>query len=171
MKVQALLDFLIQNGQGWVRAQRDLHHPTARPLSAKETAGFAGFFEAQTLDSARIKNVPVIQNPEFYSQLTALGVRIPLDFTGMSGITFEDTILISVTMTPPSTAFAPLLFHELVHVVQYETLGLQAFVQTECRHGTGVTIAPEEKIGGQVACWPNFPIVGCGKRRKGVGSL
>ncbi len=129
MKVQALLDFLIQNGQGWVRAQRDLHYPTARPLSAKETAGFAGFFEAQTLDSARIKNVPVIQNPEFYSQLTALGEPMPLDFTRMSGITFEDTILISVTMTPPSTAFAPLLFHELVHVVQYETLGLQAFVQ------------------------------------------
>lgn len=26
-------------------------------------------------------------------------------------------------------SFAPLLFHELIHVVQYETIGLQVFVE------------------------------------------
>ncbi len=128
MDIQVVIDFLIQNGAEWVRAQRDLYRPTARPLTTEEKAAFAGFFDAQTLDSAQIKNVPVIQNPEFYGQLSALGVSTPLDFTMMAGITFEDTILISVTRTLPSTPFAPLLFHELVHVVQYETLGLQGFV-------------------------------------------
>ncbi len=77
MDIQVVIDFLIRNGAEWVRAQRDLYRPTARPLTTEEKAAFAGFFEGQTLDSARIKNVPVIQNPEFYSQLTALGVRIP----------------------------------------------------------------------------------------------
>ena len=129
MDIQALVEFLIRKGADWVRAQRDLHRPTARPLSATEKAAFVGFFDTQTLDSARIKTVPVIQNPEFYNQLTTLGVRIPLDFTGMSGIAFEDTILLSTTQTSGDAPSASFLFHELVHVVQYETLGLHAFVQ------------------------------------------
>lgn len=129
MNVQALLDFLIQHGQTWVRAQRDLHRPTADPLSGREKADFAWFFDAQALDSARIKKVSVIQNPEFYSQLTALGVSLPLDFTMMAGITFEDTILLSTTQTSGDVPSASFLFHELIHVVQYETLGLQGFVQ------------------------------------------
>jgi hypothetical protein len=129
MDIQVVVDFLIQKGAEWVRAQRDLHRPTARPLTTQEKADFAGFFDAQTLDSARIKNVPVIQNPEFYGQLTALGVQIPVDFTRMAGITFEDTILLSTTQTSGDGPSASFLFHELVHVVQYETLGLQAFVQ------------------------------------------
>jgi len=129
MDIQVLVEFLIRKGADWVRAQRDLHRPTARALTAQEKGSFAGFFDTQTLDSARIKTVPVIQNPEFYNQLTTLGVRIPLDFTGMSGIAFEDTILLSTTQTSGHAPSASFLFHELVHVVQYETLGLHAFVQ------------------------------------------
>lgn len=125
----ALVDFLIRNGQAWVQSQRDVYRPTARPLAAEEKANFHGFFDPETLESARIKKVPIIQNPEFYGQLAALRVPIPLDFTTMSGITFDDTILVSETRTPQDESLTPLLFHELVHVVQYETLGLEAFVK------------------------------------------
>lgn len=125
----ALVDFLIRNGQAWVQSQRDIHRPTARPLSAEEKTDFAGFFDTQTLESARVKKVPMIENPEFYGQLAAMQVSVPLDFTMMSGITFDDTILVSVTQTSGDAPSAPLLFHELIHVVQYETLGLEAFVK------------------------------------------
>lgn len=129
MNVQALLTFLIQKGEAWVRAQRNHHRPAARPLSDVEKGHFAPFFDPSTLDSARIQRVPGIENPDFYAELQAQGVPNPLDFTVMAGITFEDTILLSDRWMPPGASLAPLLFHELVHVVQYETLGVPMFVE------------------------------------------
>ena len=46
----------------------------------------------------------------------------------MAAITFVDTILMSERRSPPANEQMPLLFHELVHVVQYERLGLDEFV-------------------------------------------
>lgn len=129
MNVQALLAFLIQKGEGWVRAQRNHHRPAARPLSDVEKAHFAPFFDPPTLEAARIKRVPAVENPDFYVELQAQGVLIPLDFTVMAGITFNDTILLADQRKPPGSPLAPLLFHELVHVVQYEILGVPVFVE------------------------------------------
>ncbi|MFQ5847147.1 MAG: hypothetical protein ACE5IQ_05655 [Candidatus Methylomirabilales bacterium] len=128
MDVQALLEFLIREGSAWVQAQRDLYRPDGRPLTTQEKQNFGSFFEIEALDSARVRKVPVIHNPDFYGQLAQLGVHIPLDFSEMAGITFADTILISVGRTPPGAPLDSLLFHELVHVVQYETLGVPQFV-------------------------------------------
>jgi len=129
MDVQALLEFLIREGAAWVQAQKGLHRPNGRVLTTQEKRSFAGFFEPETLDAARVKKVPVIQNPDFYDELAQLGVQAPMDFSEMAGITFGDTILISVTKTPPDAPLDSLLFHELVHVVQYEALGVPEFVR------------------------------------------
>ena len=62
-----------------------------------------------------------------------MGVPPPLDFTTMEGITFVDTILVSDRKHPPDQPLAPLLFHELVHVVQYAMLGLPVFISRYVR--------------------------------------
>jgi len=70
--------------------------------------------------------VPQIENPPFYAELIRAGHPIPLDFRQMAGITFDNTILINKSYYA-AQAFMPLLFHELVHVVQYGCLGVPEF--------------------------------------------
>jgi hypothetical protein len=128
-----LLGFLIENGRTWVRSQRDRHRLGGRTLTPAERAALRPFFEERILDSARIVSVPVISNPDFYAGLAALGVPPPLDFTVMAGITFIDTILVSDREHLASDPLELLLFHELVHVVQYDLLGTDVFVEQYVR--------------------------------------
>ena len=53
---------------------------------------------------------------------------MPLDFTVMHGITFEDTILLSERYLVERELSPGLQFHELVHVAQYRQLGVAEFV-------------------------------------------
>lgn len=114
--------------QEWIEAQRTLHAPAARTLSAEERAQFGDYFGNAVLSSARVKLVERIENPPFLEgllkQAAFLGIRVNFDFAGVSGITFVDCILIR--QQDISTG---LLFHELVHVEQYRQLGTPAFVR------------------------------------------
>ena len=128
------LAHLIEQGERWIRAQRARHRPEARALYPRTQAALAPFFDAEVLRDARFRSVPVIENPGFYEALTAAGQPVPMDFTTAQGITFDDTVLLSardgVAAGPPSG----LLFHELVHVVQYRLLGICEFTR---RYVTG----------------------------------
>jgi hypothetical protein len=64
-----------------------------------------------------------VGNPPFYEELVQMGFdrgSLP-DFDVMAAITFVDTIVSHEPFTKE------LLFHELVHVAQYEKLGLADF--------------------------------------------
>jgi len=64
-----------------------------------------------------------VNNPPFYSQLVEMEFAPALpDFSLMATITFVDTVVSHAPFTNR------VLFHELVHVVQYEKLGLMEFV-------------------------------------------
>jgi hypothetical protein len=59
-----------------------------------------------------------------------MGRPIPLDFTAMWGITFIDTIVLATTKVGVnSERLISLLFHECVHICQYQQLGLHAFME------------------------------------------
>jgi len=104
----------------------------ARSLSAEETAELQTFFAPATLGAARVRSVPRIENPDFYAKLPA---EFPtIKFTQMMGITLIDTVLISDAQMRPEDPLLPLLFHELVHVVQYAQVGVETFVD---RYVTG----------------------------------
>ena len=80
------------------------------------------FFPASTLDSAIVLVLigDRVSNPPFYSALVQIGFEpaaLP-NFSLMAAITFVDTIVSHAPFTDR------LLFHELVHVVQYQKLGL-----------------------------------------------
>lgn len=86
------------------------------------------YFHPETLELVLIVRVPRIENPAFYG--TLLTSRFPrlLDFRKASGITFIDTILLSEKHTDVKPDL-PLLFHEIVHVVQYRLLGVSEFTR------------------------------------------
>ena len=128
---QEFLDLLIEKAVGWVRSQRDRHRPGARELTRGEKRRFEGFFTAPILDGAKIKMVPLIENPDFYPDLIERGMTevMDLDLSQAVGIAYIDTILVSETYFRYSSRWLPLIFHELVHLVQHQVLGLRNFME------------------------------------------
>ena len=133
VNAEAILAFLETQGAKWISKVRLQYRPAGRGLTPAELRAFAPFFEASLLDGVRIARVPNISNPDFYSFFLEQSLAIPLDFTQMSAITFVDTVLVSARHPVPSAEELPLLFHELVHVVQYFELGLEDFVKRYVR--------------------------------------
>ena len=123
------LAYLMENGLAWAREQRERHRPEAMALEPQERAVFEPFFEAELLDEVRFKSVPKVENPGFYSVLAAMGQPLPMDFTATHGITFGDTVLLSERYLRSGEARLSLLFHEMVHVVQYRLLGMEGFLR------------------------------------------
>ena len=125
------------------------HRPLGRVLTPSELEAVAPYFDESLLRTVRIARVPSISNPDFYSFLLEQSIAIPLDFTQMAAITFVDTILVSEHQPLPATEEMPLLFHELVHVVQYDVLGLDEFVSRYVRgwasHGFRYSGIPLER--------------------------
>jgi hypothetical protein len=85
------------------------------------------FFEPGVLEQARFCSVPIIENPPFLGAAAALGIPQTIDFTATSGITFVDTVAVSEAQ--PAEEPLALIFHELVHVVQYDILGVDEFMR------------------------------------------
>lgn len=132
MDPQSLLPWLVREGTRWVQSQREAHRPGARPLDEREVDALERFFGPVIMDLASITVVPHIENPPFYPLLVQN--RIPvIDFARGGGITFIDTILISKEVTLPGPLPFPLLFHELVHVAQYDLIGVEEFVSRYVR--------------------------------------
>jgi hypothetical protein len=122
---EAQINSVIQQVAEYIESQRQKYRGDAAPLDQSQKALMAPFFPQSVLDSARVLvlNGERVSNPPFYSALVEIGFDPALlpDFTHMGAITFVDTI---VSHGPMS---AQTLFHELVHVVQYEELGLEDF--------------------------------------------
>ena len=130
---EEILAFLETQGAKWISKIRLQYRPASRPLTPAEVRAVAPFFEASLLDNVRMAKVPAISNPDFYSFFLEQSLAIPLDFTQMSAITLVDTVVVSGRHAVPPGEELPLLFHELVHVVQYTALGLEEFVRRYVR--------------------------------------
>jgi hypothetical protein len=126
----AELELFIEEGASWAAARNALLHREGRPLAPEVVARLSSFFPAETLARIRVVPVPAIPNPDFYRALRDQGARIPLDFTVMSALTLVDTVLVSTKRADfGAERFERLLFHEAVHVMQYEVLGLSRFMR------------------------------------------
>ena len=107
---------------GYIADQRQTHRPKAEPLSHKHRVQLERFFPQDVLSSVRVIRGKAC-DPPFYSKLSALGIRNARSFSAMAGVTFQDVVLHVEALTPR------LLFHELVHAVQYKHLGLEGFAE------------------------------------------
>jgi len=128
MTTDELVQFLVENGRRWVAAQREAFAPTSDPISEEDRAVLRHYFGNTVLQGSRLVWVDEIANPDFYAALERAGEPMPLDFRLMTGMTFVDTIVVSRSQFEGPATWRPLLFHELVHVVQYRVLGLDRFV-------------------------------------------
>ncbi len=130
--VEELLEYLVQQGAAWIRSQRETLRPQGVPLLPQLKQHYSGYFAPDTLAAVRLCRLPFIPNPTFYEDLDRRGIPIPLDFTQMAGITYDDTVAIAEHSSEPNTLM-PLLFHECVHVAQYRRLGVGLFIEQYVR--------------------------------------
>ena len=122
------VSYLVENVSSWIMNQRTIHRTLSEPLSEITVAALQGFFSRDTMDRVRIRRVSVIENPPFYSAFEDEGEDIPLGFDVWAAITFGDVILVSESQAPGPLSHS-ILFHELVHVVQYKILGIHEFAR------------------------------------------
>jgi hypothetical protein len=102
--------------------QRNRLVPRSVPLSSSARQGVESYFSAIDLAQVRIviSDALAIADPPFASAARHLGLDFPS--VGLTAaITFDHVIACREPMT------SSLLFHELVHVVQYRLLGVSAF--------------------------------------------
>jgi hypothetical protein len=109
----------------YVSRQREAYRIRGTALDQHQKESMRAFFQACTLDSARVLVLSGerVANPPFYAQLVQMGFE-PADlpnFALMAAITFVDTVVSHEQFTDR------LLFHELVHVVQYQKFGMEGF--------------------------------------------
>jgi len=124
-----LIHYLVQKGYEWIVDQRNLHVLKAQELSEQDRVLLQPYFELEILDLAKVAFVDQIENPPFYPEIIRLGIPNLIDFTQMAGITFIDCILISRCFPHDQQSWISLLFHEMVHIVQYHLLGARQFAE------------------------------------------
>jgi len=134
-----ILDHLAAVAADWVVAQRDRLRPASRPLTDDEKRATAPWFEAVTLERARVVlrercPSPDFLSPELVARLQALNVDPTLfRMETMAGITFDEVIVIATWGQATARLRPGLLFHELVHVAQYRALGVEQFMEIYVR--------------------------------------
>ncbi len=130
MDMNQLMTLLIAQGQKWIKGQRQIFRPLGRELPDTAMAQFSLYFEEELLKKVRLVSVPILENPGFlevYRPIFAEKTIPLLDFTAMAGITYVDTVLLVDRLAAGNPN--GVIFHELVHVVQYDLLGPDKFVQ------------------------------------------
>ncbi len=113
--------------EGWLLNLRQDCRGVSRMLSDEELAGLHGYFERDLLSTVRVALMDQIPNPPFFSSLPELGLPVPWNYSEQPGLALIDTAVISPKRVP-SGRWMSVLFHELVHLQQFQALGVSKFV-------------------------------------------
>jgi hypothetical protein len=110
---------------GYLHDQRERFFPESRPLSEEERRIAARFFSPALLDAVRILELTHcrLENPPFYAEAEAQGFSNLPDIRHMASVTFEDVLVFH--QSPADR----ILFHALVHAVQFQMLGLERYTE------------------------------------------
>ena len=109
--------------ESYIENSREKYLPKAAPLTAEQRSQMEAFFPAEVLDAVRVLVLhgSRIQDPPFYTMARIMGIKNLPSFADTSAVTFIDVVVSHEEFTPG------LLFHELVHAVQYAQLGTKEF--------------------------------------------
>jgi hypothetical protein len=109
--------------EGYIVASRKKYAENAVPLTPAQKRAMQPFFSREILKQVRVAvlNGSRVEDPPFYAMAKMMGVRNRLSFSDVAAVTFVDVV---VSHEPFSDT---LLFHELVHVVQYAQMESKDF--------------------------------------------
>jgi hypothetical protein len=109
--------------EDYINNSRKKYAPQAAPLTDAQRNVMQPFFSVAVLDSVRlcVLHGTRVSNPSMYPMAKMMGIRNLPDFAALAAVTFVDVIVSHEDFTDV------LLFHELVHVVQYAQMGIKEF--------------------------------------------
>jgi len=115
--------------EGFIVASRKKYGANAVPLTPAQKRAMQPFFSREILDQVKVValNGTRVEDPPFYAVAKMMGIRNLLSFSEVAAVTFVDVV---VSHEPFSDT---LLFHELVHVVQYAQMGSKEFASRYVR--------------------------------------
>src|SRR5262249_13070179 len=119
----ALVSQLTAGVESFILSNRKKYFSQAAPLEPKLLAPLEPYFPGNILQNTRflvLKDARV-NDPPFYSMAKMMGIRNLPSFSDVSAVTFVDVVVSHEEWSES------LLFHELVHVVQYAQLGNREF--------------------------------------------
>jgi hypothetical protein len=119
----ALIAQLTAGVESFILSNRKKYLPQAEPLGPERLAPLEPYFPVDILRNARflVLKDSRIDDPPFYSMAKMMGVRNLPSFSDVAAVTFVDVVVSHEEWSES------LLFHELVHVVQYAQLGNKEF--------------------------------------------
>jgi hypothetical protein len=104
----------------YIAEQRSAFGKKADPISPDHIRKLQAFFPPDMLSAAKVVRGRAPE-PGFYTLVRMMGIRNVPSFSDMAGITFQDVVVHAEPLS------VQLLFHKLVHAVQYKHLGLDGF--------------------------------------------
>jgi hypothetical protein len=127
----------------YLRQQREHYLPNSVALDNQFKARMWPYFSPALLDQIRIVELKGqrVPSPPFYAEARAQGFDNLPELTHMDSLTFLDVVVFNDTLNVRA------LFHALVHVVQFQILGLEQytrlFVESFLRMRTHFTVPLE----------------------------
>ncbi|HJT24960.1 MAG TPA: hypothetical protein VJ873_10300 [bacterium] len=118
---------IVNDMSAFIKAQREAFAPQATPLSAHDCEVFRPFFGEAVLKTTLFyrKTDGPFEPPDFLKEMNDKGVNFFLD--RMEAVTLMDVVVSYHGLEPN------IQFHELVHAVQYQKLGLKQFANKYIR--------------------------------------
>jgi len=119
---------LMDWAEGWLLNLRQEYRAVARLLNEQELSSLRGYFSAELLAKVRVACVERIPNPSFFANLPQLGLPVPWDFSSDTGLSVVDVVMLSQPLVPEERQ-REALFHQCVHVQQFQTLGVSRMIK------------------------------------------
>jgi hypothetical protein len=109
--------------EDFILKSRKKYAERAVPPTPEQRAAMHAFFPAEVLEQTRLLVLrdERVQDPPFYGMARMMGIKNLPSFDDTTAVTFVDVIVSHREFTDD------LLFHELVHAVQYVQLGTKEF--------------------------------------------
>lgn len=108
----------------YLREGREYYYAAGQALSEGMVSALKRFFSPALL--AHVRTVELrnrrIPNPSFYPEAKSLGFTNLPDLTHKASVTFLDAVVFNESITARN------LFHGLVHVAQFQVLGIERYV-------------------------------------------
>lgn len=124
MMVPTPMHDLAQHLADYIRAERHRLLPFATPLLARDQTALEGHFEREFLDGVRLVVGVQLRGPAFLRDLHRLGLHLP-------SVALSDAVTLDLLIASQQPLRLHTLVHELIHVIQYKALGIDAFA---CRY-------------------------------------
>ncbi|MBI4397696.1 MAG: hypothetical protein HY586_01050 [Candidatus Omnitrophica bacterium] len=123
------IPFLVFLATRWVGKQKKVFYSLGKPLGEKEKQGLAGFFEPALLEHVKIVYLERLHPASLLTQARLWLLKIIFRKQHLAGLTLGGCVFVTDSIQTGEKINLSILFHELVHVTQYELLGIKEFLK------------------------------------------